>query len=458
MLHTWLSVIFLIANVNIIDCLDCFTCTDVEDPDNCHNTSQCLSGQSCFADSRTNGQTRTYTLGCTDNKQCGTITGINPGIVGRDIQVRQTEQCHECCSTDNCNNLLCHHLKPSTCIDDVKVDCAFLNAMFNICQDIHHSKTVCPKFCQLCSLVDGNWAEWTQWSTCDVSCGNGTQTRARSCTNPVPSNKGLDCVGKSTDSKFCVRSPCPVHGGWTKWSEWGACSKTCDVGIQRRNRNCTNPYPLRYGDHCFGDAIDDRLCMPRPCANGGWSDWGSWTSCSISCGGGFRSKSRNCSHPRPSPFGQFCDGDSVMIESCNEHACSALNVIFNAYYLSSQNVAPGQTLIFTRSVVNVGDAYNNSTGEFTAPVNGIYSFNAHLCIYSPHELFFNIKIGGMTYATAYGHDQSSVQCSSAQSSASVRKGEKVIIQWAVTTITGSNIYQSSTIRNYFSGHLVSQIF
>jgi hypothetical protein len=37
-------------------------------------------------------------------------------------------------------------------MDDVKVDCAYLNAMFNICKDIQHSKNVCPKFCGLCTL------------------------------------------------------------------------------------------------------------------------------------------------------------------------------------------------------------------------------------------------------------------------------------------------------------------
>jgi hypothetical protein len=57
-----------------------------------------------------------------------------------------------------------------------------------------------------------------------------------------------------------------VHGGWTTWSNWGACSVTCEFGIQRRHRNCTNPYPSRFGDHCFGDTMDDRVCMVKACA------------------------------------------------------------------------------------------------------------------------------------------------------------------------------------------------
>ena len=58
----------------------------------------------------------------------------------------------------------------------------------------------------------------------------------------------------------------PVHGGWSLWSGWGTCSATYDVGIQRRDRTCSNPYPDRFGDHCFGDARDDRICTEQSCA------------------------------------------------------------------------------------------------------------------------------------------------------------------------------------------------
>ena len=58
-----------------------------------------------------------------------------------------------------------------------------------------------------------------------------------------------------------------VNGDWSLWSEWGSCSVTCDVGIQRRDRSCSDPYPDKYGDHCFGESRDDRICMTTPCAS-----------------------------------------------------------------------------------------------------------------------------------------------------------------------------------------------
>ena len=38
--------------------------------------------------------------------------------------------------------------------------------------------------------VDGAWSGWANWSDCDVTCGSGTQSRVRSCDNPVPAHGG----------------------------------------------------------------------------------------------------------------------------------------------------------------------------------------------------------------------------------------------------------------------------
>ena len=44
-------------------------------------------------------------------------------------------------------------------------------------------------------LVNGTWANWpTSFDTCSATCGGGTQSKTRTCTNPAPSNGGLECV------------------------------------------------------------------------------------------------------------------------------------------------------------------------------------------------------------------------------------------------------------------------
>ena len=57
-------------------------------------------------------------------------------------------------------------------------------------------------------LVDGGWNE-PEWSECSATCGGGTQTRTRTCTNPAPAHGGLDCQGQSIETQNCFNPPCP---------------------------------------------------------------------------------------------------------------------------------------------------------------------------------------------------------------------------------------------------------
>jgi hypothetical protein len=57
--------------------------------------------------------------------------------------------------------------------------------------------------------VDGDWATWSTWSQCDVTCENGTQSRKRTCTNPAPADGGLDCIGDGVEIKICLKHFCP---------------------------------------------------------------------------------------------------------------------------------------------------------------------------------------------------------------------------------------------------------
>lgn len=56
--------------------------------------------------------------------------------------------------------------------------------------------------------VDGNWAAWSEWSSCDVTCGNGSQSRSRTCTNPTPTPSGIFCAGSFIDISVCQLPKC----------------------------------------------------------------------------------------------------------------------------------------------------------------------------------------------------------------------------------------------------------
>lgn len=56
-----------------------------------------------------------------------------------------------------------------------------------------------------------------------------------------------------------------VHGGWSSWTQWGACSKTCGNGKQYSRRYCNNPVPKYGGKRCYGAAVKTRECKVKPC-------------------------------------------------------------------------------------------------------------------------------------------------------------------------------------------------
>lgn len=56
-----------------------------------------------------------------------------------------------------------------------------------------------------------------------------------------------------------------VHGGYSLWSTWRACSVTCGKGIQKRSRLCNNPFPANGGKPCQGSDSEMRNCQRKLC-------------------------------------------------------------------------------------------------------------------------------------------------------------------------------------------------
>ena len=61
--------------------------------------------------------------------------------------------------------------------------------------------------------VPGGYSEWTQWSGCSKTCGNAYKKRERSCSNPPPKYGGSTCIdqgfGPAEETVSCNLNPCP---------------------------------------------------------------------------------------------------------------------------------------------------------------------------------------------------------------------------------------------------------
>ncbi|XP_020632435.1 coadhesin-like isoform X1 [Orbicella faveolata] len=170
--------------------------------------------------------------------------------------------------------------------------------------------------------IDGNWSEWKDWSDCPVTCGGGVQNRSRTCTNPPPAFGGESCPGNADETRACNELPCPGDGSWADWKPWSDCPVTCGGGVQERSRTCTNPPPTFGGETCPGESEETRSCNEDPCPiDGNWSDWENWSDCPVTCGGGVQERTRTCTNPPPAFGGKSCPGESEESRQCNEDPC-----------------------------------------------------------------------------------------------------------------------------------------
>ena len=59
--------------------------------------------------------------------------------------------------------------------------------------------------------VNGGYSVWTEYGACSAPCGEGTHSRTRTCTNPVPAYGGFDCakLGEAVQTRPCKIKECP---------------------------------------------------------------------------------------------------------------------------------------------------------------------------------------------------------------------------------------------------------
>ncbi|VDL70721.1 unnamed protein product [Nippostrongylus brasiliensis] len=199
--------------------------------------------------------------------------------------------------------------------------CMFNGVTHNGCEGPAQDQSSCPL--RACPT----WSDWGEWSECSATCGQGNQTRARTC------ESGSDCSGSSREMRFCQLASCPY---WDEWMDWGGCSVTCGLGVCERRRRCVTDdllnlpnleeldetvfemdadraksiliarsrsgssssvgrnytsedvmdrlkrtpmtrIPIDGGGTCLGTDVERKPCDAGPCCS--WESWGEWSPC-----------------------------------------------------------------------------------------------------------------------------------------------------------------------------------
>lgn len=114
-------------------------------------------------------------------------------------------------------------------------------------------------------------------------------SKVRECNNPTPLYGGDLCVGPPLETAYCVMNvTCPselwkynewtwfeafsyihaniansVNGGWTQWTDWSSCSLTCVGGSRTRTRYVTRTKGVRHvSTDCVEIAVNARIRHP----------------------------------------------------------------------------------------------------------------------------------------------------------------------------------------------------
>ncbi|CAE8680778.1 unnamed protein product [Polarella glacialis] len=178
--------------------------------------------------------------------------------------------------------------------------------------------------------IDCRMSDWTQWDTCDRTCGGGQTHRQRQVEH-FPENGGETCSHELMQTKGCNSDPCSKQDAeLSDWSAWSACTSPCGHATERFSASADRaawvprlpwgrpgPAPVTRTVYRSVGVSDD--CI--------WRDWSSWSACSCTCDGGQRTRDRMVKQ-MPTNGGAACSAeDKEQIEPCNTQKCAGLQCI-----------------------------------------------------------------------------------------------------------------------------------
>ncbi|XP_047126186.1 uncharacterized protein LOC101238552 isoform X2 [Hydra vulgaris] len=169
------------------------------------------------------------------------------------------------------------------------------------------------------------------WTACSKTCGIGQQQSIQTCRSSsgrIVNVSYCEFLKKQTYVKTCYRDPCPDRYQWLT-HEWSICSKTCGEGFRTRNVSCIKNDRNAYypNDMCIlPPPFNLEKCNLRTCPS--VFSWvaDQWSSCTVTCGGGVKTRNVSCTDEvtNLTHSAEKCVQPQLeTVEPCNEFDCDA---------------------------------------------------------------------------------------------------------------------------------------
>jgi len=163
---------------------------------------------------------------------------------------------------------------------------------------------------------DCEYSDWEAWSECTDSCGGGSKTRTRGV-KQEGENGGKECKdSEKKQTEDCNSENCPVDCVISDWQEWSKCTPDCSG---KRSRPRTIIQAAKYGGEACGETKEEESC-DGVCTDCEFQDWSAWEDCSVTCGGGKQTRTRDVAVPATNG-GKACVGNATETKVCEEDVC-----------------------------------------------------------------------------------------------------------------------------------------
>ncbi|XP_025899280.1 adhesion G protein-coupled receptor B2 [Nothoprocta perdicaria] len=271
--------------------------------------------------------------------------------------------------------------------------------------------------------------EWSQWSVCSLTCGQGSQVRTRSC---VSSPYGTLCSGLLRETRACNNTAtCPVEGQWLEWGAWSRCSVSCSNGTQQRTRKCS--VAAHGWAECRGAHADARECSNPACpTDSKWGPWNHWSLCSKTCDTGWQRRFRMCQGTGVQ--GYPCEGTGEEVKTCNEKKCPAYHEMCKDEYV----------MLMTWKKTAAGDVIYNK-----CPPNATGSASRRCLLSAQGVAYWGLP----SFARCVSHEYRYLHLSLREHLA---KGQRVLAGEGMSQVVRS-LLELVARRTYYSGDLLFSV-